>query len=187
MRKHFVLIGLASLFILYLTTSCCHKKEEEAMINAMINRVWFTTTEERWNTDYYDNYIPESYRSWTYYKTPGSENWLWYFFEDNVGYEIHTDNYDTIYYHFEYTYKFKNNSLYVKFETTDGSTEEYHATIDQIDDNNFIWTNEYRSHSFEKVTTENVTGSGSKRGGAFRVNPKKVSLKPAGPMIPFVK
>lgn len=84
MNKHITKFGLAALLLLVLTTSCCHKKDEEKVINAIINRVWFTTKEERWNTDYNNNYIPESYRSWSYYKTPGSENWLWYFF-DNKG------------------------------------------------------------------------------------------------------
>ena len=185
MKKHFVLIGFVALFVLSLTSSCCHKKEEEAVINAVTNRVWFTSFYERWDTDYHNDSIPDSYRSWTYYKIPGSENWLWYFFEDYTGYEIHTEDYDTIYYHFEYSYKYKDNSLYVKYETIDGSTEDYHAVIKQLDDNLFIWTNEYRSHSFEKVTTENVTGH--QRGGEFKVHPKKVSYKPVGPMIPITK
>lgn len=182
MNKHFTRFSFAALLLLVLTTSCCHKKEEEEVIKAIINRVWFTTKEERWNTDYNNNYIPESYRSWTYYKTPGSENWLWYFFEDNVGYEIHTKDYDTTFYEFEYAYSYRDHSLYVSFETIDESTEEYYATIDQLNNDNFIWELEYRSHSFEKVTTENVTGD-SKRGGVFNLNPKNVKRKPSGPMI----
>lgn len=182
MNRHFVQFGFATLLILVLSTSCCHKKEEEQVIRTISNKIWFTTKEERWNTDYYNNYIPESYRSWSYYKIPGSENWLWYFSEENIGYEVHTKDYDTTYYEFEYTYSYKNNSLYVKFETVDENTEEYNVTIDQIDDNNLIWEHEYRSHSFEKVTTENVTGN-SKRGGAIKINPKNIQRKPSGPMI----
>lgn len=182
MNKHIIKFSLATLLLLVLTTSCCHKKDEEKVINAIINRVWFTTKEERWNTDYSDNYIPESYRSWSYYKIPGSENWLWYFFDNNEGYEIHTKDYDTTYYHFEYSYRYKDNSLYVSYETVDGSTEEYNVQLEQLDEDNLIWQHEYRSHSFEKVTNENVTGD-SKRGGVINLNPKNVKRKPSGPMI----
>ena len=182
MNKHFAQFGFAALLLLVLTTSCCHKKDEEKVINTMINRVWFTTKEERWNTDYNNDSIDFSYRAWDYYMIPGSENWLWYFMEDNVGYEVHTKDYDTIYYRFEYSYRYRDNSLFVSFESVDGSTEEYRASIVHLDDLNFIWQHEYRSHSFEKVTTENVTGD-SKRGGVFNLNPKNVKRKPSGPMI----
>lgn len=185
MRKHFILLGFAALYVLVLS-SCCHKKEEQEVINTIINKVWFTTSDERWNTDYSNNYIPESYRKYTYTTKPGSENWLWYFMDDFTGYEINTENFDTVYYHFEYKYTYKDNSLYVKFETIDGSTEEYHASVEQIDDKSFIWSHEYRSHQFERITTENVTGS-SKRGEVFRINPRNVKRKPVGPMIQVTK
>lgn len=182
MNKHFTQFGFIAMLLLVLTTSCNHKKKEEEIINTIINKVWFTTKEERWNTDYSNNLIPESQREWEYYKIPGSENWLWYFSEENIGYEVHTKDYDTTYYEFEYTYSYRNNSLYVKFETVDGSTEEYQAHIEQLDDYNFIWQHEYRSHSFERVITENVTGN-SKRGGAMKINPKNIQRKPSGPLI----
>ena len=73
MNRHFVQLGFITLLILVLFTSCCHKKEEEEVIKTVSNKIWFTTKEERWNTDYYNNYIPESYRFWDYYKIPGSE------------------------------------------------------------------------------------------------------------------
>lgn len=186
MKKHFIRFGFALLALLFLSTSCCHKDEEEKMIEAIAEKVWFTTLEERWNTNYAGDSIPESYRSWTYYMTPGSENWLWYFFKDNTGYEIHTQDFDTLYYHFEYSYSYSKNSIFVKYETSDGSSEEYTAVIEQIDDQNFIWSNEYRPHQFERVSTVNVTGD-SKREGAFKANPKHIGYKPTGPMIPIAQ
>ena len=186
MNKHFIRIGVALLGMLFLSTACCHKADEEAMIEAISEKVWFTTLEERWNTNYYNDSIPDSYRSWSYYMIPGSENWLWYFLKDNSGYEIHTLDYDTIYYHFEYSYTYKNNCLYIKFETEDGGTEEYSATINYIDDQHFGWQHEYRPHQFERISTVNVTG-GSKRNSVFKPNPKNVELKPVGPMIPLSK
>lgn len=181
MNKRFTKFGFIALLLLVLTTSCNYKKKEEQIINTMINKVWFTTKEERWNTDYSNNLIPESQREWEYYKIPGSENWLWYFFENNIGYLIHTEDFDTIYYQFEYSYRYKNNDFFVKFQTVDGTSEEYHAQIDHIDNYNFIFQHEYRFHSFEKITNENVTAS--KRGGEFNINPEKIKLKPSGPLI----
>ena len=174
-------IGFTALLLLALTASCGHKKEEQEMINAIANKVWFTTLEERWNTNYNDEDIPESYRKWTFEMTPGSENWLWYFYSDKTGYEIHTQNYDTVLYKLEYSYTYKNNCFYVKYETTDGSTEEYRATIEQINNKHFVWVDEYRPHQFERVTNVNVTGS---KRDAFKINPKNVKRKPVGPMIP---
>ena len=184
MKRHFIWIVLATVVLLFQSMACGHKDEEEKMIEVISEKIWFTTLEERWNTNYAGDSIPDSYRSWTYYTIPGSENWLWYFFKDNTGYEIHTQDYDTLYYHFEYSYSYKDNSILIKFETNDGSTEEYTTNIEQIDDKNFIWSNEYRPHQFERVSTVNVT-SDSKRRNVFKPNAKNTSYKPAGPMIPI--
>ncbi len=181
MNRHIVQLGFATLLLLVLSASCCHKKEEEDFNQAVCNRIWFTTLEERWNTDYNNEYIDGSHRDWEYDFTPGSENWLWYFIANDTSYLIHTKDFDTIYYAFAYTY-IRKNTFDVSFETTGDTIEEYHATIEQLDDNNFIFSHEYRWHSFERVTTENVTGN-SKRGGAMKINPKNIQRKPSGPLI----
>ena len=154
--------------------------QTKADINHLVQKVWFTRTNERWDTDYFNDYIPESYRLWTYYNDPGSENWFWYFIDDQTSYQIHTKEYDTVYYPFEYVYYPEGDSLYVNFITTDNSVEDYHATINQLDEKNFIITYAYRPHQFEKITSINVTGD---RRGMFKINPKKVANKPAGPLI----
>lgn len=149
--------------------------------SSLTKKVWFTRTHERWNTDYYGDSIPDSYRFWRYYANPGTENWFWYFYADTLSYLIHTKDYDTVYYPFEYKCKPELDQFYVNFVTTDSTMEDYNASINQLDDNYFIFTNEYRPHHFEKNTLTDVTG-GSK--STFTINPKKVKLKPAGPMIP---
>jgi len=189
MKKHFIQFGLATLLLLVLSTSCCKKKEKEQeqiqeFNNAITGKVWFTLTEERWNTDFYNQYIPDSYRSWTYNKVPaGSENWFWYFFENSTSYLIHTINFDTTYFGFNYSYTPSNNSVYINFQTEDGTVEDYNASVDRLDNNGFILSHEYRYHSFERVTAENVTNS-DKKGIEFKINPKNVQYKPAGPLIP---
>ena len=180
MKKHFVWFGFLGLFVLMAMNSCGSKDKE----NLLIKKIWFTHTYERWNTNYYDQYIPDSYRSWTYTNEPGSENWFWYFLDQGVSYQIHTINYDTTYYPFEYSYNSKNNTLYVNFITVDTTIENYNATIILLEDNKLVFTNEYRPHQFEKISTINVTGN---RRSEIKINPKKVAHKPAGALIPMIQ
>ena len=183
MRKHFVWIGLAILYVLFLATSCCHKEEDEK-IKLLVDKVWFTRTEERWNTDYYNQYLPESYRSWTFYTGPGDENWLYYFIENSTSYLIHTKNFDTVYYPFEYVYYPKGDSIYIEFKTVNDSVEDYHADVEKLTEQYLTLCHEYRPHQFERVSTTNVSNSGTRR-SEFKFNPKNIKKKPAGLLIPI--
>ena len=58
--------------------------QTSADINVIINKVWFTLTDERWDTDYFNQVIPESYRSYSYYSNAGYENWFFYFLENKL-------------------------------------------------------------------------------------------------------
>lgn len=149
-------------------------------IAILINKVWFTTFYERWNTSYYNDSIPDSYRYWQYYANPGDENWFWYFIEDDISYQIHTKDFDTVYYPFEYTYYPDGDSIYINYVTVDETVEDYHATFNRLDDQYFVLVNEYRPHQFERITSANVTGNSRRE---LRINPKKVKSKPAGPLI----
>ena len=149
-------------------------------INKIINKVWFTRLYERWNTDFHNQYIDESYRSWLYYAEPEYENWFFYFLNDGTGYEIRSYHYDTIYYPYQYMYYPDCDSLFISFQTVDDSlTEDYRAVIYELNQERFVFLNEYRNHQFEKINTVNV--SNSKR--EIKINPKKVVRKPAGPLI----
>lgn len=151
-------------------------------INPVTDKVWFLRFYERWNTDYWDNYIPESYRTWTYYTDIEFENWYFYFFNDNTGYQIHTQEGDTIYYPYQYDYFSDGDSLLIVFESGAGTTmEDYHAVIHELNNSNFSFSDAYRPHYFEKLNTVNV--SNSKR-NQLKVNPKKVTYKTSGPLIP---
>ena len=149
-------------------------------ISILVNKIWFTSFYERWNTDYNNDSIPDSYRYWQYYSNPGYENWFWYFLADQTSYQIYTKNYDTVYYPFEYIYYPEGDSIYINFLTTDSTVEDYHATFNRLDNDLFIILNEYRPHQFERITSNNVTGNSKSR---IKINPKKVKNKPAGPLI----
>ena len=154
-----------------------------ADINAIIHKVWFTLSDERWDTDYFNHIIPESYRSYTYYSNAGFENWFFYFLDDSTGYQVRTYNGDTIYYPYKFTYYPDVDSLFISFENAEDSTarEDYRTIIHQLNNEFFVFSHAYRPHQFEKITTANVTGGQRE---SFKVNPKKIQAKPKGPLIP---
>lgn len=146
----------------------------------LVNKFWFMHFYERWETDYYDQYIEDSYRSWHYLAYPEYDNWFFYFLPDSTGYQWHAKNNDTVYFAFNYIYYPLEDSLYINFETDSaGIVEDYHTIVEELDGETFIFQNEYRQHRFERLTMDNVT-AGQKH--PF-VKPKKVSKKPAGPII----
>lgn len=154
-----------------------------ADINIILGKVWFTIADERWDTDYWDHIIPESYRTYNYYSNEGFENWFFYFYDDHNGVQIYTYNGDTIYYPYEFTFFPDVDSLDISFEVIGDSTirEDYHTNVHQINNEFFSFSHAYLPRQFEKVTTANVTGDQKEM---FKINPKKFQAKPQGPLIP---
>ena len=150
-------------------------------IDNLTGRVWFLRFYERWNTDFYDQYIPDSYRSRTYYTNNEFDNWFLYFTNDSIGYQIHTKEGDTVYYAYDYIYYPEGDSLYINYETVTDTVEDYHCHIYQLDNELFVFSNEYRRHHFEKLTNYNMSDT------KIRLNPhpdpKQIRIKPRGPMI----
>ena len=153
--------------------------QTKIIITEIVRKVWFTRFYERWNTDYYNQNIVESYTSEEYYANPQYVNWFFYFLEDYTGYQIRTYREDTIYYPYDYVYYPDGDSLYICFHTVDDSIEDYHATVEELNQDRFVISDEFRPHQFEKIYTVNV----SHRKGEFKINPKKIAKKPAGPLI----
>ena len=81
---------------------------------------------------------------------------------------------DTIYHPFEYIYYPLGDSLLISFETvSDTLVEDYHATINQLDDEYFNFTNEYLWHRYEQLDMVNL----SDKRGMFNIRPEKVFKK----------
>lgn len=149
-------------------------------ISPVIGKVWFLRFYERWDSDYWNNVIPESYRSWTYYSDIEFENWYFYFYDDHTGYQVHTQQGDTIYHPYEYQYYPDGDSLYIAFENINSTQEDYHAIIHELTQSNFSFSDAYDWHEFEKLNLVNVSTSKRK---ALQVNKKKIAPKPSGPLI----
>ena len=154
--------------------------QEKIDIDFIHNKIWFLRNYERWDCDYFYNVIPESYRSWIYYADYGRETWFFYFMEDNSGYEIRVQGPDTVYYPYNYQYYPEGDSLYIIFQTVDETIEDYHATIHELNNERFTFSDEWGWHEYEKLYLVNV--SMGKR-SEMRINPKKIAKKPAGPLI----
>jgi len=149
------------------------------------NKFWFLYEYERWATDYQNDYIPDSYEHWDYYAEAEYDNWFFYFLDDNTGYQMHTKNYDTVYYAYDYVYYPFGDSLYIRFESDSTTTEieDYHATIHNLTQDRFQFSDEFSPHQFENLFLANVT----RQRGEFKINPKKVMKKERGPIIQVEK
>lgn len=143
------------------------------------NKVWFLHEYERWNTDYQNDYIEDSYQHWNYYIDESFDNWFFYFMDDSTGYQLHTKNGDTITYAYNYIYYPLGDSLYINFETDTTIVEDYHAVIHELNQDNFIFSDEYRPHQFEKLYMANI----SIHKGPIKINPKNIRKKEKGPLI----
>lgn len=158
--------------------------QEKIDIDYLHNKIWFLRDYERWDCDFYNTVIPESYRSWTFYSDYGNENWFFYFLEDSTSYEIRIKEDDTLFYYFDYQYYPNGDSLYINFQTVDSTVEDYHASIQELNNERFTFSDEWGWHEFEKLYLVNV--SRDKR-SELKINPKKIAKRPAGPLIELNK
>lgn len=154
--------------------------QERIDIYAIVRKVWFLRTYTRWDSDFFNVVIPESYRTITYYSNPGFENWFFYFVEDSTGYLVHTYQGDTITYPYDFVYFPAYDSLNITFATTNDSIENYHTVIHELTHSVFTFSDAYRPHQYEKLHLVNVTGD---ERGSLKINTKHTALKPAGPII----
>ena len=158
-------------------------------ITAIESRLWFLRYYSRWDTDYYNHVIPESNREYYYATVEDQHNWYLYFVDDTLGYEVHIypqeseDKRDTILHPFEYIYYPIGDSLLISFETVEEDTvEDYHATINELNEEYFNFTNEYLWHRFERLDMVNLSNERVK----ININPAKVvKRKGGGPLIQF--
>ncbi len=150
-------------------------------VGLLVGNIWFLRFYERWDLDYYNQIIDESYRTWTYYIGEEFEDWFFYF-NDTVSYLIYAYDNDTVYFPYHYVYYPENDSLNLSFETVNDSLESYFAYIHELSNERFTISNEYKHNRFEKLYTLNATNNNR----SLKINPKKVMKKPSGPLIPFI-
>ena len=156
-------------------------------ISLIEQKLWFLRYYTRWDKDYYNHLIPESWHEYYYYTEEDMHNWYLYFADDTIGYQVHIypkdteGKRDTIYHPFEYLYFPVGDSLIISFETvSDSLTEDYHATINELNNEYFNFTNEYLWHRFERLDMVNLSNERAK----LNIRPEKVVKKAGkGPLI----
>lgn len=152
-------------------------------ITAITRKIWFTNYYERWDLDYYNQVIEDSYRSFNYdLLDPESSNWFFYFLDDSTGYQVNSYKFDTVNYQFDYIFYPERDSLYIHFLTEADVVEDYHVTVHELNTTHFVFGDEYVTHRFEKIYTTNISGTRNQ----FYINPKKTAKKkPTGSLIPM--
>lgn len=161
-------------------TIVVHQNEIE--ITNITDCVWFVSFYERWNTDYYQNFIEDSYEYWSYNQGDNERNIFFYFMPDSTGYQIQTQNQDTIFYLFDYIFYPLGDSLYINFASDDELVDDYHSTIDALNDDTFIFSDEWKPNFFEKITM--IKFVGASKLPYVKINPYKISKKKShGPLV----
>lgn len=162
-----------------------HKKvtihQNEIEIKEITDCVWFLEFYERWNIDYYHNFIEDSYEYWSYSPTYDQTHFFLYFLADSTGYQIKTQNGDTVFFPYNYVYYPAGDSLYINFETVNDAPEDYHATIDALNDEVFIFHDEWKTNFFEKLNLMRLAIQEQK--STLYINPNKVQKKQHGPLV----
>jgi len=125
--------------------------------------VWGIYKYERWNTDYFNNILEETYTVSEYnpsnFNTPG---WTMYFLKNNHGEQSDRKYSETgelvqIFYPFDYEYDSVTHHLHITFENEDPEVNEYYDTnVLTLNDSIFIIQDEYREHFFEKASMRKV-------------------------------
>lgn len=146
--------------------------------------VWGVYQYERWNTDYYNNILEETYTTSNYVPTNfNSPGWTMYFLKNNHGEQsdrkYNNDNVlIQVFYPFDYQYDTLTQKLHIVFESEDPEVNEYYDTdVLTLNDSIFIIQDEYRDHFFEKASMRKVGYVDEKSVGS---SPRKTGRKKPG-------
>lgn len=147
--------------------------------------VWGVYKYERWNTDYFNNVLDETYVVDEFnpsnFNSPG---WTMYFLKNNQGeqsdrkYNETSGELEQIVYPFDYEYDSVTRLLHITFENEDPEVNEYYDTeVLTLNDSIFIIKDEYRDHFFEKASMRKV---GYIEDNSKAQGPRKIGTKRHG-------
>lgn len=125
--------------------------------------VWGVFKYERWNTDYFNNILEETYNVSNYVPTNfNSPGWTMYFLKNNHGEQSdrkYNESGDLVqvFYPFDYEYDTTTHLLHITFESEDPEVNEFYDTeVLTLTDTLFVIQDEYREHFFEKASMRKV-------------------------------
>lgn len=124
--------------------------------NGMINKIFGVMKLERWNTDYYNEIIEDSYRLWEYNPYDTSQGYLMYYLEGDTGVQRDRHGDHAIYNPFTYAYDPVNHNLHIEFKTIADTLEIYDAEVLTASDSLYRVFHEYKAHCFERADLRKV-------------------------------
>lgn len=123
---------------------------------SMVNKIYGAVSIEKWNTDFYNQIVEDSYKHRVYDPYDTTQGQLMYFLEDGKGVQRNRVLEDyPIYYPFKYEYDPANNTLHIEFETEEGP-EPYDPEVLNASDSIFRIYHEYKPHWHERADMRKI-------------------------------
>lgn len=123
----------------------------------IVNKVFGVMSIERWDTDYADQIIEDSYHLYEYDPYDTTRGQLMYFMENGQGVQRNRDLYNhAVYFPFEYEYDPANSILHIVFHLDDDSLEFYDPEVLCASDSLYRIFHEFQSHRWERADMRKV-------------------------------
>ena len=124
--------------------------------DGMMNKVFGVVRLEKWNTDYFDQIIEDSYRDRTYDPYDIEHGYQMYFLENGQGVQCDHHSDTAVYYSFKYNYNPLTQILHIEFETVSDTVESYNASVLTASDSLYRFIHEYRAHFWERADMRKI-------------------------------
>lgn len=124
--------------------------------SGVMNKVFGVMTREKWNTDYANQIIEDTYKKYEYNPYDSMMGYWMYFYEGGIGLQRdhHTDT--VAYWIFHYEYKPNEHELFLEFEDTEGAPIDYNVTVLAASDSLFRFMHEYEPHWWERADMRRI-------------------------------
>ena len=124
--------------------------------DGLYNKVFGVSSRERWNTDYMDQMIEDSYKHKIYDPYDTATGYTMYFLADGTGVQMDHHKDTVAYYAFRYEYDPINQILHIEFETVNDAPENYAPQVLTASDSLFRFIHEYKDHWWERADMRKI-------------------------------
>ena len=124
--------------------------------DGLYNKVFGVSSRERWNTDYMDQMIEDSYKHKIYDPYDTATGYTMYFLADGTGVQMDHRKDTAVYYAFKYEYNPLNQILHIEFETVNDAPENYNPQVLTASDSLFRFIHEYKDHWWERADMRKI-------------------------------
>jgi len=122
----------------------------------MMNKVYGVMSREKWNTDYYDQIIEDSYKHYEYNPYDTATGYTMYFLDNGTGVQMDHHRDTAVYFLFNYEYNPIDQILHIEFETVGDTIEPYSPQVLTASDSLFRFIHEYKPHWWERADMRKI-------------------------------